>query len=68
MTVIDFVESTIAGALATHHPYHWIVIAAKWTCIHLAILWASIRSSGWIARIIPKLWGALWRFLVIVFG
>jgi hypothetical protein len=52
MTPVDFIESTIAGALATHHPYHWIVIAVKWVTIHVAVIWGSIKSYSWLAKIV----------------
>lgn len=64
MTPIDFIESTIAGALGTHHPYHWMVVAVKWVCIHIAVIWGSIKGSSWMARIVPRLWSFLWNAML----
>lgn len=48
MTVPDFIESTIAGILATHHPYHWMIIAVKWVYLHLIVaMWAILLRMFW---------------------
>ena len=35
MTIPDFIESTVAGYLATHHPYHLLMLGLKWFYVHV---------------------------------
>jgi hypothetical protein len=37
VTVPDFIESTVAGYLATHHPYHMVMLACKWIYLHIVL-------------------------------
>lgn len=45
MTVIDFVESTVSALVATHHPYHWIMVIYKWVALHVVVMVVALRSK-----------------------
>lgn len=44
MTFLDFVESTASALVATHHPYHWLMVAYKWAALHIAVMVVALRG------------------------
>jgi hypothetical protein len=60
MTFIDFVESTVAGAIATH-PHLWAFVTGlcKWIYIHVICVVIRVVT---LRRFWDWVWSFLWKW------